>query len=560
MKKYINKHQKKLFLIAFIMFLLSTFLFYRGIKDRRLKEESQQVNDLMTEQVVKFKQQQRVSGATSWLVKDDFLLAEKEGSWFVFDKDEQLLYPRDLKKLPKAVKQTLKDNLTKASLSVKTKRVDQHLVGTLTLQLSKNKQMKYLVFVKDLTDAYRLIYFQTLMFSLNIAFVLLLLLMMTTIYFYNMQQHEEMLHHEIDQLKLENKRRRNEYKQYVRQMNELMYHLVIGVMTINSHGEITMVNPAINEMLEENLYDDIGQNYAQVIKSDAMIHYIKKGFSKQKPVNAELTLYYQVQKILDLNIIPVKNRVTQEQDLIVLLYDTTEIRRLEKVRTDFVANASHELRTPITALKGFAETLLDGAMNDPKVLKDFLQIINKEATRLDSIVHDILQISKLEQRAVPLDVEKVNVGELVREVLQILKQKLEMKAMSYRIVGDEPLILMTSYDQLKQILINLINNAILYTPEQGDICISLKATEETAVIEVSDNGIGIAAEEMDRIFERFYRVDKGRSRNAGGTGLGLSIVRWLVDNLEGTIEVKSQLDEGSIFIVRLPKNLHELSE
>ena len=239
-------------------------------------------------------------------------------------------------------------------------------------------------------------------------------------------------------------------------------------------------------------------------------------------------------------------------NLIVLLYDISEIRRLEKVRTDFVANASHELRTPVTALKGFAETLLDGAMEDPVILKQFLEIILAESTRLNLLVNDILELSKLEQRQVPLALQQVNISEAVLATFQLVDQKVKEKNMTLELVEKDFVTLHTDPNRLKQILANLINNAVVYTQAGGHITVTVEKTADQVHLHVADNGIGIPEADLGRVFERFYRVDKARSRNSGGTGLGLSIVKYLVENMNGTVTVASKQGNGTTFTVTLP--------
>ena len=191
-----------------------------------------------------------------------------------------------------------------------------------------------------------------------------------------------------------------EIKQNDKRLRELINHLVIGVMLLDENRQITMVNPIMNEILEENLYGKIGHSYLEVFKSFGLNQLIEAAYEKQELQNREIALLIQDEKIVDVNIVPIPGRMKNTTNYIVLLYDITEIRRLEKVRTDFVANASHELRTPITALKGFSETLLDGALEDREVLIEFLEIMLKESSRLDLMVQDILQLSKLEQKQV----------------------------------------------------------------------------------------------------------------------------------------------------------------
>jgi len=332
----------------------------------------------------------------------------------------------------------------------------------------------------------------------------------------------------------------------------LINHLIIGVMLLDEERRIRIVNPIMNELLGVNLYGKISHLYTDYVKSAELIELIEEAYLKNDLMNSEIYLYFPEEKTLDANVVPVPGKEPGEQNFIVLLYDITEIRRLENIRTDFAANVSHELRTPITALKGFSETLLDGAMNDEEVLKEFLSIMLKESTRLDMMVQDILQLSKLEQRNAPLAKVRIRIRDVAEEVFQILQQKIDLKKMTCRIEEKTPVCIYTNRDSLKQVLMNLIANAITYTPEKGTVIVTIDQKDGQAVIEVADNGIGIPKEDQARIFERFYRVDKARSRNSGGTGLGLSIVKWVVDSLEGDLELYSEVDVGTTFKVTLP--------
>lgn len=337
-----------------------------------------------------------------------------------------------------------------------------------------------------------------------------------------------------------------------KRLYELINHLVIGVMLIDEHRTIKMVNPAMSVILGEDVSHLVGNSYVEATKSYGLSHMIEMAYQKKEKQNDEIYFYYPKDKIVDANIVPIDGKEPGEQNLIVLLYDITEIRRLEKVRTDFVTNASHELKTPVTALKGFSETLLDGAMEDKEVLKQFLEIMLAESSRLDFLVNDILELSKLEQKQVPMKVEEINITEAVLSTFQIVKQKADDKKMKLNIIEEDNVSITGDSSRLKQIFANLINNAVVYTQESGEVEVTIKKETNFAVIKVSDNGIGIPEDEQDRIFERFYRVDKARSRNSGGTGLGLSIVKYLVENLNGFITVESKLGLGTTFIVRLP--------
>lgn len=346
-----------------------------------------------------------------------------------------------------------------------------------------------------------------------------------------------------------------EIRQNDERLYELINHLVIGVMLLDDQRNIQMVNPAMNRILGEDTSQLLGKSYVEAIKSYGLSHIIERAYRRKKAQNNEIYFYYPEDRIVDANIVPISGKNPGELNVIVLLYDITEIRRLEKVRTDFVANASHELRTPVTALKGFAETLLDGAKEDKEVLDQFLEIMLKESIRLDLIVNDILELSRVEQKQVPVNAENVKIRDAVESTFKLVKQKAESKQMELSIIEEDDVTIQTDLSRLKQVLANLINNAIVYTQEKGKVIVKIHKEDEWVVIEVSDNGIGIPEDEQDRIFERFYRVDKARSRNSGGTGLGLSIVKYLVENLNGSICVNSKLGLGTTFTVKLPYHL-----
>jgi two-component system phosphate regulon sensor histidine kinase PhoR len=240
--------------------------------------------------------------------------------------------------------------------------------------------------------------------------------------------------------------------------------------------------------------------------------------------------------------------------MLFVFHDITELKKTERVRKDFVANVSHELRTPLTSIKGFVEALRDGAINDPEKSLQFLSIISQHADRMNKIVTDLLQLSRIESKDFILKIEPFLVKELLDEVFSTLKSSSEEKSQILEISLPSPdLKIYADRHWITQALTNLVDNAIKYTPEKGKIKIEAKDKGESVEISVIDNGIGIPQKDLPRIFERFYRVDKGRSRESGGTGLGLSIVRHIIEAHGGKVEVKSQEGKGSEFSFRLKK-------
>ncbi len=239
---------------------------------------------------------------------------------------------------------------------------------------------------------------------------------------------------------------------------------------------------------------------------------------------------------------------------VALVEDITELRRLEQVRTDFAANVSHELKTPLTSIKGFVETLQAGAINQPEMAQKFLNIIMMEADRLTRLINDILSISKLESGDDQVTNERIRLDKMASDVVDMLSiHAKEKKITLHTSIDPDPVVIWGNPDRVEQMLINLVDNGIKYNKPGGSVTVKVFDNEKNVNLLVSDTGIGIAEEHIPRLFERFYRVDKGRSRSMGGTGLGLAIVKHIVMSMNGLIEVHSKLGEGTEFLVTLPK-------
>ncbi|EMB0998425.1 PAS domain-containing protein [Listeria monocytogenes] len=344
-----------------------------------------------------------------------------------------------------------------------------------------------------------------------------------------------------------------EIKQNEQRLNAIVQNLVSGVMLINVDKQVIMTNRTMYQILGET--EITGKPFYEVIKSFALSQLIEATFETKTIQQKEIILYFPREMILDASVSPILGENGEITGIILLLHDITQIRHLENVRSEFVTNVSHELKTPVTALKGFAETLLDGAMYDEVLLKKFLTIIKEESDRLHRLIMDILALSRIEQNPVAENVELVDVDEVIEQSARTIFEMATEKNIRVTIPEKTSASVMieTDRDKLQQIVINLLSNAINYTPVDGKVEVKLIEQEVEVIIEVTDNGIGIPAKDIDRVFERFYRVDKARSRHSGGTGLGLSIVKHLVENCGGRIEVESQEEVGSTFRVTLPK-------
>jgi two-component system phosphate regulon sensor histidine kinase PhoR len=236
--------------------------------------------------------------------------------------------------------------------------------------------------------------------------------------------------------------------------------------------------------------------------------------------------------------------------VLLIIEDITQLKKLETMRSDFVSNVTHELKTPLTSIRGFIDTLKNGAIKDETVANKFLDIIDIESERLHNLIQDILLLSEIESKR-DYEIIPYDINQCAREVIELLEPKLPQKVKL--LFNQEPYVKQFNCnpDRMKQLFINLLDNAIKYT-EEGSITLTCKEENNQLVIRVKDTGIGMEKENLNRIFERFYRVDKGRSRKQGGTGLGLSIVKHIVELYNGTIRVESEPDVGTEFEVRLP--------
>jgi two-component system phosphate regulon sensor histidine kinase PhoR len=338
-------------------------------------------------------------------------------------------------------------------------------------------------------------------------------------------------------------------------LGALIENMGEGLILIDSRGYINLINKGYIDIFHIHSQDFLNKQYYEVIANDEVCHLIAEVFRTEQKVSKQIRIPFSIERkyfvVYGVPIIGVSN---VWKGVLLVFHDITEIKKLEQMRKDFVANVSHELKTPVTSIKGFTETLLDGAMNNKETLESFLSIILKESDRLKSLIQDLLELSKIEQQGFQLNLQQVDLHSLLKEVLNLLAGKAEAKNIQLEFYcKQEHVLIKGDFDRLKQVFINLIGNAITYTPPEGDVKVILLDYEENVRIHVKDTGVGIKKEEIPRIFERFYRVDRARSRNSGGTGLGLAIVKHLIEAHQGLISVRSKVGEGSEFIIELKK-------
>ncbi|WP_125772579.1 sensor histidine kinase [Companilactobacillus furfuricola] len=337
-----------------------------------------------------------------------------------------------------------------------------------------------------------------------------------------------------------------------RRFKSLIGHLPVGVMLLNSQGEVMMHNQAMAALLDVNISDEV-HPFIEDVKTYGLSRMIEHSLRKNKNYRREIQLVGNSQKYVDANVIHlVHSREDFDKQILVILYDLTASRQMEQMQVDFVNNVSHELKTPITSIEGFSETLLDGAQDDPKKREHFLNIIHNESVRLTDLIQDILSLSKVKKETD--ETELVDVEHEVDNILQsmmvtINKHHLKVEKKFY---GNKEVNINKSKVDL--ILNNLIKNAVSYNSENGSLKIEAHhdEVENRLRVVISDTGIGISQNDLDRVFERFYRVDRSRSLETGGTGLGLAIVKETVDSLDGNLQVESNLGLGSTFTFEIP--------
>lgn len=333
-------------------------------------------------------------------------------------------------------------------------------------------------------------------------------------------------------------------------LTTILKNMADGLIALDATGKILLINPAAAQIFEVP-EDTRGRALIEVNRNQQLTESLQKVYATGELVDTEIQLIYPREIILHAHIAPIKGD-ERIQGIVLIFTDVSELRRLERIRTEFVGNVSHELKTPLTSIRGYVETLLDMEIEDPLVSK-FLKVINKESQRLARLINDLLDLSKLEARR-HHQLQPTRLTDVVENVIYVLAPEAEKKKIELTI--DLPLNLprvMGVEEQLDQVLINLMDNGIKYTPAGGEVILSAEADEHWVTIKVADNGCGIPDEDLERIFERFYRVDKARSRQAGGTGLGLSIVKHIVKAHGGDIEVQSEPGVGSTFIVKLKR-------
>ena len=365
------------------------------------------------------------------------------------------------------------------------------------------------------------------------------------------------LNHMTDQLKT----KIDELSEDRSQLLAMLTSMVEGVMVLDRRGRVLQINPALERMFDITRMEARGHPCSDVFRHPQLDSLVSAVLTRHKNEEDEILLHPSGRR-LHIEASVIESDREDDACAVLVFHDLTELRRLEIIRKDFVANVSHELRTPLTSIKGYIEALLDGAKDDPETTTQFLGIILKQSDRLNLILEDLLQLSKIESGQVQFKREPLHIPSVIERTLAMIKPLADKKG--HRLVSfvdnNLPAVL-GDEDRLTQVLSNLLDNAVKYTPEKGTITMAAhpvsddaeQPTVVTAVeLSVTDTGMGIPEMDRPRVFERFYRVDKARSRELGGTGLGLAIVRHIVEGLGGQVWVEPNAPTGSRFVVRLP--------
>ncbi|NOK01065.1 MULTISPECIES: cell wall metabolism sensor histidine kinase WalK [Myxococcus] len=353
----------------------------------------------------------------------------------------------------------------------------------------------------------------------------------------------------IDSLHAQLSARNTALTQEARTLTAVLDGMTEGVWVTDEEGTVVRHNDALRPLLASTSSPLTGQRPLALIRNEALHDAVMRACRESASSHLELTLDDHFPRTLSIRVTPLAKDLPGSA---AVFHDVTELRRLEKVRKDFVANVSHELRTPITAVRGYAETLQGGALNDPVMAPKMVEIIHRQSERLSELVEDLLELSRLESREVSLKLARVTLADAAARAADTVRPKAEGKGQLVSLHVPPSLLAVGDPRAVEQVLLNLLDNAVKYTPAGGRVDVYGACEQGRCVVRVKDTGVGIEAKHQSRIFERFYRVDKGRSRDMGGTGLGLAIVKHLLQAMDGEVKVESQPNEGSTFTIFLP--------
>jgi two-component system phosphate regulon sensor histidine kinase PhoR len=357
---------------------------------------------------------------------------------------------------------------------------------------------------------------------------------------------------EIDQLK----GREEQQTIQVRTQQEALFDSMIeGLLLLDADGRIQLANRAFMDLFDVTA-DVRGKTVLEVLRLHELTGLLQRVAAEKQVLDHELKTGGLSERWLQINAAAISGSAEAGQGTILVFHDLTRLKQLERTREEFVANVSHELRTPLSLIKGYVETLLDGAKDNPEVATRFLQTIQRNAERLQFLIEDLLTISELESGRLKMNLQSVQLRPFVEKLLEDLRP--QAKGRNVTLTNEVPdFTAQADAERLQQVLANIVGNAIKYGRAEGQVAVSARNGEGDMIeVCVQDDGPGIPPEALERVFERFYRVDKARSREQGGTGLGLSIVKHIVQSHGGKVWARSELGNGAAFYFTLPTAEH----
>ena len=355
----------------------------------------------------------------------------------------------------------------------------------------------------------------------------------------------------FEHMNTELRSREKKLRASAQQQHAVLGGMIEGVLAVDAHQRVLFANAAASRAFSFQPAEVVGKLLLEVVRSHELRDIVEESLHSGKLCQGDLSWQAETMRTLNVHATPLPGEPCP--GVVLVLHDVTELKRLETLRQQFVANVSHELKTPLSSIKAYTETLLNGALNDSENAPRFLRHIDDQADRLHDLILDMLSLARIESGATAFELTDVPLERVVTACLADCEKRAEAAQIRLQNeIGSDSIDVRADEESLLQILSNLVDNAIKYTLSGGEIAVRCRQESAEAVIEVSDTGIGIAQKHHERLFERFYRVDKARSRELGGTGLGLAIVKHLCQAMGGSVSVESQLGQGSTFQVRIP--------
>jgi two-component system phosphate regulon sensor histidine kinase PhoR len=340
------------------------------------------------------------------------------------------------------------------------------------------------------------------------------------------------------------------------QLEAVLSSMLEGVIAVSRDDRIISVNPAAARWFDIDPEKVRGRSIPEAIRNLAFQKFVSRSLQARTPVEEDITVYRNGERVLNIKSAPLLGVAPEPIGVLIVFSDVTQLRRLENMRRDFVANVSHEIKTPLTAIKGFVETLHQNTDATPEEAERFLGIISRHVDRLNTIIEDLLMLSRIENEGERGEVkrEKTRLRDIFQNAVQICRPRADEKGIRVELGGDEGLSAAVDPVLLEQAVVNLLDNAVKYSDPEKTVLLRATTAGNEIQLSVRDHGIGIEKKHLPRLFERFYRVDKARSRAAGGTGLGLAIVKHIAQAHGGHVTVESRLGEGSLFTIHLPRD------